>query len=608
MIAWLETTTVGVSRTETFSHSESGVVAGPFATLSTTSFSSEEGSQNWSETYFSSTASYRTLNGTDETIGSQKVGSAGLVPDSESGRTTITDTTYAQTSTALENTNFNFISTTTEEQVVNVWTTSGETSSRVFVQTESATTVTTTTPTEKTYLEYGTTENEQTVYSVPYFNTIYQATPAGSNLGGDFVAEVLFSASTTNAAAMESEITGSPQSATRFTASFNTPLYSVTGSSYGAPVTNPALTASFTHSAIANIPAGSITVCSFDRSFPQQTRTIVFRTSIATTPSTVNQTYFASQAVAQPTKTTKQWFNSITKRTNWRLGSAYEEPYTILASRTAYTSDAKIVLASSDVDGSFRGVSATVLHDGPLAISTAIARPQAVEANSDVISPLRLVYGPYGRSAGESIGAAFTFSGISESFFIPSSQSHYEALGGREASAAATSGSVYVIRPGYYTYSGSSSSASVSISGDSVSFSKSTSSGSGTNTGASSYSTVGTASAYGPSVLVLKRGVGTPTAATEFGAEELNILGYNIIGGGLGPLETAVEIIPRGFWNFGSGPSFYQGSVTTRSDAMPASAGYPVTYFGPELASVTRDTSQGPHLVWAESVTGYLPF
>jgi hypothetical protein len=626
VIAWLETTTVGVSRTETYEHSESGTFTLFGNTITTRSFSSAEASENWSATYFSSTASYETIGGPNAGIDTIKLvfsltnsdidpsesqmsdGDTVTAPNSTSDRQFFTETAYAQTSTALENTNFNFVSTTTEEQQVNAWTTSGPTSKPVFYQTEAATTVTTTTVSEKTYLEYGTTEAEETVYAVPYFNTIYEATPAGSNFAGNFVAEVLFSASTTNADAMESEVLGSPQSATRLTASFNAPLYSVTGSSYGAPATNPALTASFTYSAIANVPAGTITVCSFDRSFPQQTRTIVFRTSIATTAATVNETYFASQTVALPTKTTKQWFGSATKRTNWRLGSAYEEPYTILSSRTAYAPAAKIVLASSDVTGSFRGVSATTLHDAPLAATTSIASPQAIEANSDGLAPLRLVYGPYGRSVGNSIGAAFTFNGITESFFIPTSQSAYEALGGREAVGGGTSGSVYVLRPGYYTYSGSSSSASVSISGDLVSFTKSTSSGSGTNTEGSSYSTIGTASAYAPSVLVLKRGVGTPTAATEFGAEELNLLGYNIVGGAVGPSETAVEVIPRGFWNFGSGASFYQGSVTTRSDAAPTSAGYPVTYFGPELASVTRETNQGPHMVWAEAVTGYLPF
>jgi hypothetical protein len=614
VIAWLETTAVGVSATESYSRSESGTeIIGFFSsTISTTSFASGQGSQNWSETYFSSTASYRTLNGAEESIISEKFivsdGNVVLVPDSESGRVTITDTVHIQTSTAVEATNFNFLTTTTEEQDVDVWTTSGETSSPAFYQTQSATTVTTTAVTEKTYMAYGTSEGEETVYNVPYFNTIYQATPAGSNLIGDFFAEVLFSASTTNAAEIEGEVTGSPESATRLTAFFNAPLYAVVGSTYEANEINPQLTASFTYSAIANTPAGTVTVCSFNRSFPQQTRTIVFRTSIATTTSTVNHTYFASQVVEMPTKTTKQWFGSITKRTNSTLGSAYEETYTILSSRTAYAPAARIVLASSDVTGSFRGVSATTLHDAPLAATTSIASPQAIEANSDGLAPLRLVYGPYGRSVGNSIGAAFTFNGITESFFIPTSQSAYEALGGREAAGGGTSGSVYVLRPGYYTYSGPSSSASVSISGDLVSFTKSTSSGSGTNSEGSSYSTVGTASAYGPSALVSKFGVGTPTAETEFGGEKLNLLGYNIIGGGLGLSETAVEVIPRGFWNFGSGASFYEGSVTTRSEAAPTSAGYPVTYFVPELASVTRDTSQGPHLVWAETVTGYLPF
>jgi len=604
VIAWLQTTTVGVSRTETYSHSESGVVAGLFETSSTTSFSSAVASENWSETYFSSTASYRTLVGTEETVNTTKFVDGNEVPNSESGRSTITDTSYVQTSTALENTNFNFVSTTIEEQPANVWTTSGESTSPVFYETQTLALVKTTTVTEKTYLEYGTTEGDQTVYAVPYFNTIYEASPAGFNFAGEFLAEVLFSADTTNADAMDGEVLGSPQSGTRFTAPFNTPLYNVEGSTYGSPVTNAALTASFTHSAIANVPAGTITVCSFDRSFPQKTRTIVFRTSIATAPATVNQTYFASQAVALPTKTTKQWFGSITKRTNWSLGSAYEQTYTTLASRTAYVGNANIVLASSDVEGGFRGVSATTLHDAPLAIATSLAAPQAVQANADGLQPLRVVYGPYGRAVDGSIGAAFTFNGITQSIFIPSSQQHYEALDGREPALGQTSGSLYVLRPGYYTYSSLDSSASVSIEGKSVSFTG-TSSGTGTN---STFSTVGEAGVYGPSVLVKKQSVGTPTAATEFGAEELNLLGYNIVGGALGLSETAVELIPRGFWNFGSGPSFYQGSVTTRSEAAATSAGYPVTYFGPELASVTRGTGQGPHLVWAETVTGYLPF
>jgi hypothetical protein len=321
----------------------------------------------------------------------------------------------------------------------------------------------------------------------------------------------------------------------------------------------------------------------------------------------LNYTYFASQAVALPTKTTKQWFGSWTKRTNWILGSAYDEIYTRLSSRTAYAEAAKITLVASDADSGFRGVSATMLHDAPLAIATSVAQGPNVAANIDA-APLRVVYGPYGRSIDGSIGAAFTFNGITESFFIPTSQSHYEALVGREPRGASSSGSVYVLRPGYYTYSGSSSSASVSISDEMVSFSKSTSSGSGTNTQGSAYSTVGTASVFGPSVLVRKFAIGTPTAETEFGGEQLNLLGFNIVGGGLAESETAVEFIPRGFWNFGSGNSFYEGSATTRSDAAPVSAGYPVTYFGPELANVTRGFQNGPHLIWAETATTYLPF
>ena len=604
MLSWLQTTSAAVSKTETYSNSKSGTSLSFAFTVSTTSFSSSAASQNWSETYSSSTASYRTLRGTDETINTTKLSDGSAVPNSESGRSTITSTSYIQTSTALENTNYNFTSTTTEEQLISVWTTSGPTSEPVFYQTETATTITTSTITEKTFLEYGTTEDTLTIYDVPYFNSIYQATPAGTNLLGDFAAEVLFSAGTTDAAAMSSEATVWPASGTRFTAPFDAPLYSVTGSTFGAPVTNSALTDSFTYSAVANVPAGTITVCSFDRSFPQQTRTIVFRTSISTTAQTVNQTYFQSQEVALPTKTTKQWFASFTKRTAWQLGSSYEEVYTILASRTAYAADAKIVMASSDVDESYRGISATTLHDVPLAIATSIAAPQAVEANSDGLVPLRVVYGPYGRSVDGSIGAAFTFNGITESIFIPNSQEHYEALGGREAPNDNTSGSVYVLRPGYYTYSFVDSSVSVSISGETVSLTG-TSSGTGTD---STYSTVGTASVYGPSALVRRNSVGTPTAETEFGAEKLNLLGYNIIGGGLGPSETAVELIPRGFWNFGSGASFYEGSVTTRSDSVATSVGFPVTYFGPELATVTRGTNQSPHLVWAETATSYLPF
>jgi hypothetical protein len=487
VLAWLQTTTAAVSTTETYSHSESGILGG---NVSTTSFSSAVGSANWSETYFSSTASYRTYDGANETINTQKVvftnGALATVPNSQSGRDIITDTSYIQTSTALENTNFNFTSTTTEEQQVSVWTTSGPTSAPVFYQAETAATVTTTAITEKTFLEYGTTEGEQTVYSVPYCNTIYQAAPAGSNFLGRYTAEVLFSAVTTDAASMSGEVTAAPQSGTRFTASFNAPLYSVTAASYGAPATNPALTASFTYSAPANIPAGTVTLCSLDRSFPQQTRTSIFRTSIATVGETFNHTYFASETVALPTKTTKQWFGSWTKRTNWRLGSAYEQPYTTLASRTAWAPAAKIALATSDADGGFRGVSATMLHDAPLAIATSVAQGPNVAANIDA-APLRVVYGPYGRSVDGSIGAAFTFNGITESFFIPTSQSHYEGVDGREPANNGTSGSVYILSPGYYTYSGSSSSASVSMSGDLVSFTKSTSSGSGTNTAGSSY-------------------------------------------------------------------------------------------------------------------------
>jgi hypothetical protein len=582
MISWLQTTTAAVSRTETYSSSASGAVGGS----TTSSSSSEEGSYNWSETYGSSTAYAQTLDATGGlTVVTTK---AAGVPNSASFRSTITATSYAQTSTSESFTIYpltTISSATTSER----WTTSTNPESEtIFHTVETETTSIVAAYTETTISLFGSTQNEeQTVFDVPYFNTIYRA---ASEFG-----EVLFSAQTTDASAYSGPSVATAQSATRLTGSFNTETISGSGATSYGTSTNNSVTGSFAYTRAASVFT-TLTVCSFAFRIPQQTRTVRISTR-TTTASQESYTYFGSQTVLNPQQTTV-WFVSSLPQSTSQFNQSFENVTTRLASVTRHTTKPYTSIFSTAVlNGASAGISFTTTVEARRMVTTYQDRSPASLANSDDQGHLRQIYKPFGRSAQNSVGAALSFPGIDEAFTVPSS-SGFEAVYDREAHAG-TSGSIFGLAPGFYTYQPftPAGSASLSISGDSFSFTTASTESHSGGTSTSTSTTTGVAEAYGASFLT--RAIPRPVTVFSNGesqatqAASLNLLGVHVIGGALAENETAVEQIPRGVWHNGSQTSFYQGAVTTRTDAVATTALVPLPYFYPNKEAGDNN------LIWA---------
>ena len=577
MIAWLQTTTAAVSQTASYSSSASGT-AGVFSDSTTSSSSSGEDSYNWSETYSSSTRYQQTIDATGGiTVVTVKEPLTANVPDSESARLTITATSYAQTSTSEAFTIYpltTISSATTSEQ----WTTSTNSESEtIFHTVETETTSIVAAATETTISVFGTTQNEaQTVFDVPYFNTIYRAV---SEFG-----EVLFSAQTTDASAYISPSVATGQSATRLTGSFNTETVSGTGATSYATSTNTSVTGSFAYARGSSV-ATTLTLCSFAFRIPQQTRTITFSTR-STTASQESYTYFGSEAVLNPQQTTVWFVSSLTQSTS-EFNQSFQNITTRLSSVTRHTTKATANL----------GVSFTTTVEPRRMVTTYEDIPPASLGNIDGLGHLRQIYKPFGRSAQNSVGAALSFPGIVEAFTVPTS-SGFEAVYDREAHVG-TSGSIFGLAPGFYTYQPftPAGSASLSISGDSFSFTTASTESYSGGTSTSISTTAGVAEAYGSSFLT--RAIPRPVTLFTDGeskatqAASLNLLGYHVIGGALAENETAVEQVQRGVWHNGSQTSFYQGAVTTRTDACATTALVPLPYFYPN-----KETG-GNNLIWA---------
>ena len=593
MISWLETTTAAVSRTASYSSSASGI-AGFFSELTTSSSISEVGSYNWSETYSSSTRYQQTIDATGGiTVTTVKFDGVGFVPDSASERLTITATSHPQTSTSEAFTVYplrTITSATTSEQ----WTTSTNSESETIFHTVEAETTSIVAETAETTISvFGTTQNEeQTVFDVPYFNTIYRAL---SEFG-----EVLFSAQTTDASAYISPFMATGQSATRLTGAFNTETVSGIGATSYPTSTNNSVTGSFAYTRASSVFT-TLTVCSFAFRIPQQTRTgrISTRTTAAAQAA---YTYFGSQEVLNPQQTTV-WFVSSLPQSTSEFNQSFQNITTRLASVTRHTTKPRESIFSTAVlSGASSGISFTTTVEARRMVTTYQDRSAASLANSDGQGQLRQIYKPFGRSAQNSIGAALSFPGIVEAFTVPSS-SGFEAVNDREAHAG-TSGSIFGLAPGFYTYQPftPAGSASLSISGDSFSFTTASTESYSGGTSTSSSTTTGVAEAYGSSFLT--RAIPRPVTlfidgesqATQ--AASLNLLGYHVIGGGLAENETAVEQIPRGVWHNGSQTSFYQGAVTTRTDAVATTALVPLPYFYPN-----KETGDN-NLIWATAPGG----
>lgn len=591
MIAWLQTTTAAVSQTASYSSSASGV-AGFFSNLTTSSSISEAGSFNWSETYSSSTRYQQTIDDTGGiTVVTVKEPFTANVPDSESARITITATSYAQTSTSEAFTIYPLTtinSATTSEQ----WTTSTNSESEtIFHTVETETTSIVAAATETTISVFGTTQNEaQTVFDVPYFNTIYRAV---SELG-----EVLFSAQTTDASAYTSPSMATGQSATRLTGSFNTETVRGVGATSFPTSTNTLVAGSFAYTRASSVFT-TLTVCSFAFRIPQQTRTVRISTR-TTTASQEAYTYFGSQTVLNPQQTTV-WFVSSLPQSTSEFNQSFQNITTQLSSVTRHTTKPYVsIFSTALLNGASSGVSFTATVEARRMVTTYQDRSAVSLANSDGQGHLRQIYKPFGRSAQNSIGAALSFPGIVEAFTVPSSSS-FEAVYDREAHAG-TSGSIFGLAPGFYTYQPftPAGSASLSISGDSFSFTTASTKSYSGGTSTSISTTTGVAEAYGASFLT--RAIPRPVSlfidgesqATQ--AASLNLLGYHVIGGALAENETAVEQIPRGVWHNGSQTSFYQGAVTTRTDAVATTALVPLPYFYPN-----KETG-GNNLIWATAM------
>jgi hypothetical protein len=604
MISWLETTTAAVSKIDTFSSSASGTYLFIGQTRSSTSSTSGSRSENWYETYENTTAYYRSFDGTDETLVTTKFVSGSALPNSQETTFTITATKNQQTSTTIEDTYYP-VRTITQQVESSEWTSSSygtgsETKISFYTQTIDGT-ITTTDQTESTYSAYVTTTLSQTVYDVSWHNTIYEARP---NMAGDgvFLNEVLFSASTTDAANYLGPIAVTGASATRLTGTFNTETVTFVGQSSFPTQTDQSLAVSFSIKGEINVGT-TITVASFNRAIPQTTRTLA-RTTRSTGNFNEAGTYFESATVS-PAQQSTVWFVSRTKQTTAGFGLVYDETTTALASVTRNVVAPHFSIPQSQLtNGASRGVSVTTTAKTRHIVTTYQDRFHVGVGQSDGAEPLRVVYGPYGRSA-NSVGAAFSFPGITQSFTVPES---YEAIIGREPKNTQTTGSVFGLMPGYYTYKSlfPDGSASLSLSKESFSFTTI-----GTESSAEPTITSGVVSVFGPSYVVQK----IQRSATFFSNDEsfatnaanLNLAGYNIIGGALAESETAVEKIFRGVWHDGSVTSFFDGAVTTRTSNVPTSAFVPVPYFFPELNSVTKWQTEGNNLIWASTFSVPLP-
>lgn len=584
MISWLETITASVSMIDTFSSSQSGLYFGG----SSTSSSSASASENWSRTYVSTTAFYQSNDGNSVTVVTTKLENGVVVPNSGETIQTI-GIKNKETSTTAEETIYPTI-TLTSEVAISVWTTSSNSTQTSFYQTQDSTTVTTTEQTQSTASAFGSILIDETVYNVPWHNTIYRAiTEYG---------EILFSAQTSNAADYLSATRATGQSAVQLTASFNTQTVSYEGASSFVTETNNQVTASIAWKAGSQIPT-TLSVCSFAFSVPQKTRTITFSTR-TTANDQQTYTYFNSGTVS-PARQTTLWYVSTTKQSTSEFQLSFEHRTTRLASVTRWVQKPHLSIPSADLNnGASRGVSVTTTAPASAIVTVYQDTFHAGLVGLDSVRQLRKVYGPLGRFANSSIGAAIDFEGIDVSFTVPSSSS-FEALFDREARES-SSGSIFRLMPGYYTYEPAvpSGYASLSLNGDSFSFTSSSSN----STQTFSTSTTGVASAFGPSYIVqrLSRPVSSfePSIADTKGtqAASLNLAGYHIIGGNLGFGETAVEAVPRGVWSNGSATSFYDGSVTTRSSNAPTTALVPLPYFYPQLAT----ESGANNLIWATAI------
>lgn len=590
MISWLQTTTAAVYQTASYSSSASGT-AGFFSNLTTSSSSSGGDSYNWSATYSFTTGYAQTLdNAGGLTVATTKFtivdGEATSTANSEASGSTLTATAYAQTSTSESLTIYpltTITSATTSEQ----WTTSTNPESEtIFYTVETATTSIVAETTETTISVFGSTQNEsQTVLDVPYFNTIYRAV---SEFG-----EVLFSAQTTDASAYSAPSMATGQSATRLTGSFNTETISGIGATSYPTSTNASVTGSFAYTRGTSVFT-TLTVCSSAFSIPQQTRTAKTSTR-TTTASQEAYTYFGTQEVSNPQQTTV-WFVSSLPQSTSEFNQSFQNIITQLSSVTRHTSKPYVSIFSTAVlNGASAGISFTTNAEARRMVTTYQDRGVASLGNIDV-GHLRQIYKPFGRSAQNSIGAALSFPGIVTAFTVPSS-SGFEAIYDREAHAG-TSGSIFGLAPGFYTYEPFSpaGSASLSISGDSFSFT--TASTESDNGGISASSTTtGVAEVYGASFLT--RAIPRPVTFFSNGksqatqAASLNLLGFHVIGGALAEKETAVEQIPRGVWHNGIQTSFYEGAVTTRTNAVATTALVPLPYFYPN-----RETGDN-NLIWA---------
>jgi hypothetical protein len=448
MIQWPQTVALQTALVQ-FSTSSASALAPTFATNFTNqTFETHYTSQNWSRTY---TSSSRAGSSWDLNPFPTIIDLATSEDDEQ-----ILQTRNRQTSTTVTGERPAIFTTSTESSQ-KIWSSSMSSSSVVFYSTETITTTLFFLGDQSLIVtEQSVTTNAQTEYDVGSAaeNTIFQT-------GGVQIEfpEVIATASA-NLSAQATQTAGFATT-TRFTASANTQTKVASAVSSIASSTNEAITTSFTYSASTTQTTSIVSRVTF-AVLPQETVTTSWITA-NTTVATFQATLVASDTVENPVTTTV-YFAATTKATGLTAGGIQYQslcPTTSSVIRLANGPKQVTTASGAGADSAFGYFqSLTYIEPANAAINSAMP---------DAATSPRTVYGPAGRKIGESLGAAFSFVGFTQTFYAFGA----EAAFGRQSNNSAdvpdfgqgpeSAGTVVTLLPESHTFATSSTSVTVII-------------------------------------------------------------------------------------------------------------------------------------------------